>query len=316
MLLQKNTRIFLLKVLFEGMTTLPFKRKNNLLSLLRGYDLPIKHNFLNSALLGFGKHHHHHHHHHKKEKKTLTSKPEESEERYIKFLTTVEPALKEYFNFFITNIHNDSFWYSNKFFDALCAFTRYFVASKTTTSSEFFSNIESFLVDIANSVRYARLLEDMDSFADKYKISEELPKEYNNIKVESGDAIQTISRQCLSQDVLNLDNQTIINLILDCIVYSTEEPQEFESKFDTYQRRVTNSYEKDIQQIFSEDLQDTAHDDELESDGEFDSEDESFVVPDDEEYIEYEEKPVKKRRKLVASEEDEVTGSGFYEWWW
>lgn len=308
------------------MTTLPFERKNNLLSLLRGYDLPIKRNFLNSALLGFGKHHHHHHHH-KKEKETLPSKlekSEESEERFKNFLTTVDTALKKYFSFFSTHIPDDSFWYSNKFYDALCAFTRYFVASTTRTSSEFLSNVEGFLIDIVESDRYNRLLDDMDIFADEYRETGK-SDEYEKIRVQSGKSIREISSQCLSQNVFDLDYQTIKNLILDCVIYSTNEPQEFESNFERYKTKVTTSSDKDILHLFSEDLQDTADNDDLESEGEHDSEDEKFVVPDDvieyededEDEDEYEEKPAK-RRKLVPSKEDdeEVTGSGFYDWWW
>ena len=334
MLLQKREN-FLLKLLYEGMTTLPFERKNNLLSLLRGYDLPIKRNFLNSALLGFGKHHHHHHKKDKKEKETPKKEKkkthlDESEEKYLQFLITVEDSLKKYFNFFIANLSNRSFWYGPLFYDALCAFTRYFVASKTRTSTEFLNNIERFLTDIVESERYDSLLDEMDSFADEYKTTEVLPEAYKAIKVQSGNAIGAISTQCLSQDVLNLDEQTIINLIIDCVVYSTEEPQEFEITFEKLKTKITNSADKDILRLFSEDLQDTVDDDAKEKDdGKYDSEDERFVVPDGEEYIEYEsdeeeegETPAKRRKMWIVDsddddeEEGEVNGSGFYDWWW
>lgn len=310
------------------MTTLSFTRKNNLLSLLRGYDLPAEqHNYLNSALLGFGNHHHHHHHHHhhKKENKTSTSTSEErSEKKYIEFLNTVADSLVKYLDFFSKHIPDDSFWYDDTFFKALCAFTRYFVASKTETSSEFLNNIEGFLTDIADSEQYISLLDVMDDFADEYKKikkiskSDELPKEYITLKEQSGNDIRKISIQCLNENVLDLDPQTIINLILNCIVYSTQEPQEFQLNFEKYKQKVTNSYDKDISRLFSEDLQDTAYNDDLESEGEGDSEDEGFVVPDDE--VEYEddgETPVK-RRKVVHDddEEGEINGSGFYNWWW
>ena len=300
------------------MTTLSFNRKNNLLSFLRGYDLLFKRNYLNAALLGYGKHshhHHHHHHHHHKENETTIST---AENKYEKFLSTVFRELEKYFNFFREHIPDDSFWYNNKlFFEALCAFTRYFIASKTTTSSEFLSNIETFLTDIIASDRYSNLLDEMDSFADQYKETKKLPEEYIKIKEECGNDIREI---CSSPNVLDLIEQTFINLILDCIVYSTNVPEEFALKFEKYKDKVTTSYEDDISRLFSEDLQDTAYSDDLESDGEPDSEDEKFVVPDDEEYIEYEddskEKPVKRRKIVSSDDEKEVNGSGFYDWWW
>jgi hypothetical protein len=301
------------------MTTLPFERKNNLLSLLRGYDLPIKHNYLNSALLGFGKHHHHHHHHHHhKEKETTYDK---TNEKYKNFRSTVENALRKYFTYFSENLSDHSFWYGKDFYDALCAFTRYFVASNTERSTEFLSNIENFLAGIVTSERYDSLADKMYDLAKKYKKTDELPEEYTSIKTACGNDIREISEQCLSQDVLSLDEQTIINLILDCIVYSTQDPEGFAWNFEEYQKKVTKSYDSDALRLFSEDLQDTAYDDEKESEGEYDSEDERFVVPDGEEYIEYEdeeeeEKPTKRRKIVYSDDEEEVNGSGFYDWWW
>lgn len=288
------------------MTTLSFKRKNNLLSLLRGYDLPIKQNFLNSALLGFGNHHHHN-----KEKK--------SEKKYQKFLNTVEPALETYYKFFNEQIYNYSFWNDDEAVtDALCQFTRFYIALIGSSSSKFLSNIESFITDIVSSDRYITLLEKMNAFSDTYKETRKIPEEYDRIKEESEYSIQRISKQCLHPDANIPNYRTIIDLILDCIVYSTEEPQEFALNFERYKTKVTSSYDKDILHLFSEDLEDTAYNDYLESEGEGDSEDERFVVPDD--IIEYEndgENPAK-RRKVVDSddEEGEVNGSGFYDWWW
>ena len=304
-----------MKECFEGMTTLSFTRKNNLLSLLRGYDLPIKPNYLNSALLGFGNHHHHHHHHHDKLKK--------SEKKYEKFLTTVEPALETYYKFFNEQINNYSFWHDEEAVsDALCQFTRFYIALITSTSSNFLDNIESFVTDIVDSERYITLLEEMSSFANIYKETGELPEEYEKIKEESKDAIQEISKQNLHPDAFVPNYTIIIDLILDCIVYSTKKPEDFALIFDKFTRKVNSSSNKDISRLFSEDLKETENKDELEHDEVGDSEDEDFIPDDDDDDSdddydeEYEENPVKRRKVADSDEEGEVNGSGFYDWWW
>ena len=108
-------RFFYWKISYEGMTTIPFTRKNNLLSLLRGYDLPIKRNYLNAALLGYGKKHH------------ITDK--EKEKRYQKFQSTAFDSLKEYFKAFRNLLSDEDFWHSTGFYQVLSAFTRFYVAS-------------------------------------------------------------------------------------------------------------------------------------------------------------------------------------------
>ena len=288
------------------MTALPFIRKNNLLSLLRGYDLPIKHNYLNTALLGYGKH----------------NKDKDNEERYQKFRSTVDASLDKYFNTFREEINNNDFWQPPIFYKALCAFTRYYVAGLSVKSSQFFNNIDGFLSDIVQTERYNNLVETMEKLANKLKYKQEekeILEKYNIIKENSKKNILKLSFLLYGQTTPDI--QKIMNLILDCIVYSTNTPEDFVLNWEKYKDTVAKSSDKDTTKIFSEDLQDTLNDDlEEESDGEYDSEDERFVVPDD--VIEYEddgENPVKKKRRRIVDsddEEGEVNGSGFYNWWW
>lgn len=289
------------------MTTLSFTRKNNLLSLLRGYDLPIKRNYLNAALLGFGKH-------------NKKDEDEKKEKIYRDFRSTVDVSLEKCFNAFRNQIDNVEFWHSSIFYKALCAFTRYYVAGYSETSSDFLENLEGFMSEIVQSKRYLNLLKTMDKLANEQKArGGEIPEEYETVKEKSKNNIRKLSFRLWAQETP--DTQGIINLILDCIVYSTETPEEFALKWEKYKDIVTMSSDKDIMKIFSEDLQDTAADDDEESEGEYDPEDVDFVVSDDDiEYV----KPVAKRRRLVrvegsdedSDDDEEVNGSGFYDWWW
>ena len=157
----------------------------------------------------------------------------------------------------------------------------------------------------------------MDELANKQMEEGELPEKYKTMKAESKNNISRLSFRLYAQ--VTPDPQGIMNLILDCIVYSTETPEDFALNWEKYTDAIAKKSDKDIFKIFSEDLQDTTYDDEKESEGEYDSEDERFVVPDGEEYIEYEdrEKPAKRRKMIVDSDdEEEVNGSGFYDWWW
>lgn len=326
------------------MTTLPFTRKNNLLSLLRGYDLPIKRNYLNAALLGYGK----------RNKKDET-KDEKKENRYQDFRSTAAESLNRCIDAIEERIDDDKFWHGSDIYKALRIFTRFYIARLCESSSEFFINIERFLVDIADSKRYFYLLETMDALADELKaistveptVEELLPTVETEEQVKediplveadeyTGEGNPTDETDELTEEkiwgkyerikeeskehILNftpVTNREVINFILDCIVYSTEVPEQFESHWEKYKMEVITTSDTDLNKIFSEDLVDTMNADENEDEGEYDSEDEKFVVPDADEYIEYKERPAK-RRKLVPSKEDEeeVTGSGFYDWWW
>lgn len=282
------------------MTTLPFTRKNNLLSLLRGYDLPIKRNYLNAALLGYGKHH--------------KTDEEKKEERYQNFRFKVIDALEKCFNAFRKKLTDNTFWHSRRFFNALCAFTRFAVAGWSETSSEFLENLEGFLSEIAQSRRYNNLLGTMNKLANEQKAQGKTPKKYKMIKEESKTNIRKITYRLLWAEETP-DIRGITNLILDCIVYSTETPEDFALNWDRYTKAVAMSSDTDIMKIFSEDLQDTAADDDEESEGEYDTDDEDFVVSDNEEIPEIP-PPKRLRRVEEDSDEEEVNGSGFYDWWW
>ncbi len=281
------------------MTTIPFTRKNNLLSLLRGYDLPVKRNYLNAALLGYGKH-----------RKT----DEDKEKRYQKFRTIAFNSLEQYFNVLKSLISDDDFWHSLGFYQVLCAFTRFFVASWSKTSSDFVINLDAFLREISQSIRYAKLIEIMDDLADEQKARKKIPEEYEKIKEKSKNNIRKLTYRLpfQEQDQDAPDKEGVKNLILDCIVYSTETPEDFALNWEKYKDKVTMKTDKDVERLFSENLQDTAADDyDDESEGEYDTDDEDFVVPDD--FIEYEEPAAKRRRD---DDDEEVNGSGFYDWWW
>lgn len=301
-------RFFYWKISYEGMTTIPFTRKNNLLSLLRGYDLPIKRNYLNAALLGYGKKHH------------ITD--EEKEERYQKFRSIAYDSLKKYFKVIRDLISDEDFWHSSGFYEVLSAFTRFYVADLSKTSSDFLENLEAFQSEIAQSVRYNKLLGAMNNLANKLIKDRRLtPAEYKKLE-EKYEEIKEKSKNGIKQFFYRVkfqkpDVQVTENLILDCIVYSTETPEEFALNWERYKNAVAMKSDNDILKIFSEDLQDTAADDDEESEGEYDSDDLDFVVSDEE--------PIAKRRRLTRPEgsddensddEGEVNGSGFYDWWW
>lgn len=278
----QNERIFYWKLLDERMTTLSFNRKNNLLSLLRGYDLPLKHNYLNAALIGYGKHH------------QTDPEPDPAEERYQNFRLSVEESLDEYFNAFIERINNQDFWHNKDFLKALCAFTRYYVAAESKSSSDFVTRLEDLLVKMAGSA--GDLSDIMFDFATEYKHTGILPNGYKQTKKDSRKSILKISN--LWNTGTRPDNQAIINLILDCIVYSTNDPEDFGINFEKYMDLVRMSSDKDVLEIFSENLEDTAFDDDLESDEDSDSDDDSFVVPDDYESSDDDEfEPARKKKK-------------------
>lgn len=299
-IIQKYERIFCLKLSYEGMTTIPFTRKNNLLSLLRGYDIPIKRNFLNATLLGYGKRH----------KKDEVNKDRKKEERYQKFRDSADEneSLKIYFDTFRDEIDNESFWQSSDFLSDLCEFTRFCVASWSKTSTKFFENSETLLTQIPQSSRFKTILTIMDDLADLWHAGEPIPG-YEDIKDECKQHISGILYRSQFQ---TLPQKAVKNLIIDCIVLSTSNPSEFERNWDKYATIVTRRADSDASKYFSEDLLDTVSEDEDESEGEADSDDEDFVVPDDV-------NPAK-RRKLAASDDDEeedeeMNGSGGLPYW-
>ena len=278
--------------------------------MLRGYDLPIKRNYLNAALLGYGKH-----------QKT----DEDKEEIYKNFRLKVIKALNECYKAFSDKLRDGDveFWHSRRFYDALCAFTRFAVAGWSESSSDFFNNLEDFLREIAASRQYIYLVENMDALMDEQKARKKIPAGYKKLKEESKNDIRSLVEYRLPfQEPPPFDKQGFIDLILACIVYSTKTPEEFEKHWVKFKDKITMTSDADVMKIFSEDLQDTAADDyDDESEGEYDPEDLDFVVSDD--FIEYE--PGAKKRRLTKPEgsddedsddEGEVNGSGFYDWWW
>ena len=89
----------------------------------------------------------------------------------------------------------------------------------------------------------------------------------------------------------------MINLILDAIIITIESPDVYELTLEKYKDKVNQKSEKDMLNIFSEDLQDTAakDDEELEEDEDY-YDDDGFVVSDSEDpYEPYE--PVNKKQK-------------------
>ena len=104
----------------------------------------------------------------------------DNEKIYQNFRSTVDASLDKYFIAFREQINNIAFWQPPIFYEALCAFTRYYVAGQSEKSSQFFNNIEGFLSDIVQSERYSKLVETMEDLADelKYKQEEE-EQEYN-----------------------------------------------------------------------------------------------------------------------------------------
>lgn len=286
-----------------------FDQKFNLLSLLRGYDLFDK-NYLNTSLLGYGKHHHHH-------RKKL-----DAETRYLKFVGEVldkeSSPLTKYFIFFKFNPDFEEKYKKKEIIQKLCAFTRYYIASRSPESSDFLTNLEQFTKDMLKSARYLTLLNVMDKWGDETKEAEDddyLPEGFIQLKKDTKKSIVDIANHCLTTtNYIDLDYKQILNFVFDCIINLCRTPEDFEHLFRKYMDTIAQSYDMDTEKLFSEDLLKTSAKDrdELEKsddeDDEVTQEDIDFVVPDD--FIEYEERPEKRKRK-----NDEIEGSGFYDWW-
>ena len=278
-----------------------FDLKNSLLTKLRGYDIPTRRNYLNASLNGFG-HHHHHHRHHKHKK-------DNPENRYNKVLAQLlddeDSPLAKYLQYFANPGKCKEFFGSEEkdIRNKLANFTRFYIISRSLSSSEFVSGVEGFLSDLVSNPRYIKLLETMEELADSYKEKYntatgeeevEIPEEFETIKENSFNNFVKAAEKCFNTDIIRLDYDTVLNMILDGIVVMTENPADFELNFDKYKNAVITANDNDVFNIFSEDLQDTAakDDDDLEEDDDY-YDDDGFVVSDSEDPYE----PVNKKQK-------------------
>ena len=219
------------------------------------------------------------------------------EQRYeTKLLQVIDPSeslLLKYFAFFENNIGNAELWNNiDRVLGELTQFTRFFILSRSLDSNEFTKGIDDFTRDITQSRRYNVLVQHMYQWGDMWHSGGEEEEKGMKLFRERQDLarkeiLDVCSKYKQLTDIFDrIDYETIIKFVLNCLVYATQNPADFELNATRFFTEVASGIDNDVDNIFGEDLDDTYEKDDRDVD-------DRILYYSDEDY----EPPSKKRKE-------------------